>query len=118
MYILAYGWIRDHYIVYVYYLVRSHHTHRAVEALTVVVIVERLDPPVARFDGEPASETFRCEQFIPIWKYFRKQKHIIMTLFQSYWINHQLWIQLYLPASQYGRPSSKKNGLLPNSLPQ
>lgn len=35
--------------------------HRAVEALTVVVIVERLDPPVASFHGEAASETLRRE---------------------------------------------------------
>ena len=40
--------------------------HRAVEALTVVVIVERLDPPVARLHGEPARETFRRKQLIPI----------------------------------------------------
>lgn len=40
--------------------------HRAVEALTVVVIVERLDPPVACLHREAASETFCREQVVPV----------------------------------------------------
>lgn len=49
-----------------YVFKNSHHTHRAVEALTVVVIVERLDPPVARLHWETACETFCREQLVPV----------------------------------------------------
>jgi len=39
---------------------------RAVEALAVVVVVEGLDPPVARLDGKAARDALGREQLVPI----------------------------------------------------
>merc|ERR1712115_275223 len=41
-------------------------THRAVEALAVVVVVEGLDPPVAGLDGKAARDALGREQFVPV----------------------------------------------------
>jgi hypothetical protein len=40
--------------------------HRAVEALAVVVVVERFNPAIACLNGEPTREALCGEQFIPI----------------------------------------------------
>jgi len=39
---------------------------RAVEALRVVVVVDRLDPAVSRLDRETTGDALCCEQFVPI----------------------------------------------------
>ena len=41
-------------------------TYGAVKALTVVVVVEGLHPPVTCLDGEPAGDALGREQLIPI----------------------------------------------------
>lgn len=41
-------------------------TYGAVEALTVVVVVQGLHPLVAGFDGESAGEALGREQFVPV----------------------------------------------------
>lgn len=38
----------------------------AIKALTMVVIVECLYPPISSFDRKPARDTFCCKKFIPI----------------------------------------------------
>jgi len=39
---------------------------RAVEALRVVVVVDRLHPAVSRLDRETTGDALCCEQFVPI----------------------------------------------------
>ena len=41
-------------------------SYRAVEALRVVVVVDRLHPAVSRLDRETAGDALCCEQFVPI----------------------------------------------------
>jgi hypothetical protein len=41
-------------------------THRAVEALAVVVVVQRFYPAITCFDRKAASKALGCEQFVPI----------------------------------------------------
>lgn len=41
-------------------------TYSAVEALTVVIVVESLDPAVTRLDGEATREALSREQLVPI----------------------------------------------------
>lgn len=41
-------------------------THRAVETLAMVIIVQGLHPAISSFDWESTRETFRREQFVPI----------------------------------------------------
>lgn len=41
-------------------------THRAVEALTVIVVRERLHPAVARLHREAAREALGGEQLVPV----------------------------------------------------
>jgi hypothetical protein len=38
----------------------------AIEALTVVVVVQGLDPSVAGLNGKAAGDALRCEQLVPI----------------------------------------------------
>lgn len=40
--------------------------HGAVEALAVVVVVQRFNPAISCFNREATSVAFGCEQFIPI----------------------------------------------------
>jgi len=40
--------------------------HRTLEAGGVIVVAQRLNPSIARFDREAATETFRSEQLVPI----------------------------------------------------
>ena len=47
-------------------MVISWWTHRAVEALAVVVVVEGLDPPVAGLDGKAARDALGREQLVPV----------------------------------------------------
>lgn len=41
-------------------------THRAVEALAMIVVGERLHPAITGFDGESASEALGSEHLVPI----------------------------------------------------
>lgn len=41
-------------------------TYRAIEALTVIVVVQSFNPSVTSFDWEATSEAFGCEELIPI----------------------------------------------------
>lgn len=41
-------------------------TYSAIEALTVIIVIQRFDPSVTCFNWESASETFGCKKFIPI----------------------------------------------------
>lgn len=41
-------------------------THRAIKALTVVVMRQRLHPAIARLNGKAARKTFGGEQLVPV----------------------------------------------------
>lgn len=53
--------------------------HRAIEALTVIVVVQSFNPSVTSFDWEATSEAFGCEELIPIGLAVR------FTFFQEEW---------------------------------
>jgi len=83
-------------------------TYRAVEARAVVVVVQGFDPPVAGLDRETARDALGREQLVPICTTY--------GVVNVYYVNSGC--RARSPFSQYGRLSSRKNGLLPNSLPQ
>lgn len=55
-------------------------TYSAVEALTVVIVVEGLNPAVTRLDGEATREALGREQLVPICK---SKEHLIYLAVNS-----------------------------------
>lgn len=66
-------------------------TYGAIEALTMIIVVQSFHPTITSFDRESAGKAFSGEQLVPIWK----SKFVKYCFFTIHWFKKKVWYLWY-----------------------